>query len=144
MILKKATLFMAVVLVAGLLAAAANAADVTVIVNPGVSESSLTANTLESIYLGKTVRWGSGQEIAPATMTGTPAHEAFLDAYVKKSTSQFSTFWKKMVFTGQGFPPKNFDAETGMVAFVAATPGAIGYVPAGTDTGNARVVQITP
>ena len=29
-----------------------------------------------------------------------------------------------------------------MVAFVLANPGAIGYVPAGTDTGKARVVGI--
>jgi ABC-type phosphate transport system substrate-binding protein len=34
------------------------------------------------------------------------------------------------VFTGQGSMPKTFDTESALMEYVAATPGAIGYVGA--------------
>jgi ABC-type phosphate transport system substrate-binding protein len=48
-----------------------------------------------------------------------------------KSTSQFSTGWKKLVFTGKGSMPEQVGSEDELVAFVAKTPGSIGYADAG-------------
>ena len=38
--------------------------------------------------------------------------------------------------------PKMFDSEAALVDYVAATPGAIGYVSKGTDVGKAKTLVV--
>ena len=45
---------------------------------------------------------------------------------------------KQAVFTGRGIPPQGFDDEAELAAYVAATPGAVGYVARGTPHPGAR------
>jgi hypothetical protein len=56
------------------------------------------------------------------------AHEVFLKNHVGESPEEFRTQWRKEIFTGQGSMPKAFDSESDLIEYVAATPGAVGYV----------------
>lgn len=116
------------------------AGDVVVIANKDVA-ASIDAGALKNIFLGKTTRVG-GTKVTFAVLEDGPAHEAFLSAHVGKSGSQFTSFWRKQAFTGKGSMPAAFASAAEMVAWVAGTPGAVGYVPAGTDTGAAATVAI--
>jgi len=58
----------------------------------------------------------------------------------KKSQSQFTAYWAKLMFTGKGVPPKVVDTEADMVALVAKNPSIIGYVDAANVTADVRVV----
>lgn len=118
------------------------AADVTIIANQDVPESSIDKPTLEKIYLGKKSQWSNGAAITPVTLKSGPGHDAFLSQMIGKTPSQFNTFWKQAVFTGRGTPPQSFPNAAAMVSFVSSTPGAIGYVPGGTDTGGAKVLTV--
>ena len=56
--------------------------------------------------------------------------EAFVKAYVGKTPSGLRNHYKKLVFTGKGSMPKSFEDEAGLIAYVAQTKGAVGYVSA--------------
>jgi ABC-type phosphate transport system substrate-binding protein len=47
---------------------------------------------------------------------------------VRKTPQQYTTYWKKSLFTGTGLPPKNFANDQEIMTAVAAQPGAIGYI----------------
>ena len=51
-----------------------------------------------------------------------------------KGDAAFRAAWRSLVFAGQGSMPKTFDTEAALIEYVAATPGAIGYV--GKDPGD--------
>jgi hypothetical protein len=55
-------------------------------------------------------------------------HEVFLKNHVGEDPEEFRSQWRKVVFTGEGAMPKAFDSESALIEYVAATPGAVGYV----------------
>lgn len=124
------------------LAAMPAGAGVTIIAHPSVAASSVTADELQAMFTGKTTTWSDGAAANPAVLAEGPVLEEFLKDYVKKSAAQFGTFWKKAVFSGTGTPPEELKTEADLVAFVARTPGAIGFVAAGTATGGAKVIAV--
>jgi len=65
-----------------------------------------------------------------------------LKTYVGKGDAAYRTGWRSLVFTGQGAMPKTFDSESAMVDYVAATPGAIGYVSKGTEHEKVKTLAI--
>ncbi len=108
------------------------AADVLAVVNDSVPEVSLSPDALQEIFLGRKTRWSDGQKIVPATLKEGQAHEEFLRGYVRKTPHQFRNYWKTAVFTGRGTAPDAFDSPDELMEFVKKTPGAIGYLPAGS------------
>ncbi|NQT24971.1 hypothetical protein HQ585_06435 [candidate division KSB1 bacterium] len=116
--------------------------NVVVIANNSVSVSSINSATLKLIFLGKKNSWSDGSKIVPVTLKSGNTHEAFLGAYVQKSSSQFSSFWKQAIFTGEGTPPRSFKSAAELVAFVKNTSGAVGYVPAGTSTTGVKKLKV--
>jgi len=117
------------------------AGDVVIIANKSVSDSFLSQKTVSDIYLGKKSAWSDGSKINFVVLKGA-AQDDFLETYVRKTASQFSTFWKKQVFTGKGSPPMAFDSDNAMIAFVARTPGAIGYVSANANVANVKTITV--
>ncbi|MEW6708750.1 MAG: hypothetical protein AB1403_02920 [Candidatus Riflebacteria bacterium] len=104
--------------------------DVLVIANENLALTSISIKEINSIYLGKKSTLGNGIKVVPLALNSGNAHEIFLKKFLKKSSSQFSTFWKQAIFTGQGIPPRSFPTEEEMIRVVAETPGAIGYISA--------------
>lgn len=119
-----------------------NADEVIVIANSGVSQNDISAKDLGNMFLGKKKSWDGGMKAVPVTLESGPTHENFLKTYVKKSASQFSTFWKQAIFTGQGIPPKSVGSETDAVKFVNENPGAVGYILASTPHDGVKVLNI--
>jgi ABC-type phosphate transport system substrate-binding protein len=105
-----------------------------IIANKSVPLDNLSAAALRNIYTGKTTYWPDGQSVVIAVQT-EPADAA--DTTLKKisgmDASHFATFWQRMVFSGRGNEPKNAADAATLVAFVAATKGAIAVVPADAD-----------
>ena len=57
------------------------------------------------------------------------AHEAFLKD-LGKTDSALSTYYRSLVFTGKAAMPKICGSDAEVIAYVAKTKGAIGYVSA--------------
>jgi hypothetical protein len=112
--------------------ALAKAQDVVVIANDGVKATAASKDDIAGVFTGDKSTLSDGSKVTPVTLKAGPAHEAFLKEYIGKSDPAFRTAWRSLVFTGQGSMPKTLDTEAAMVDYVAATPGAIGYVSKGT------------
>jgi ABC-type phosphate transport system substrate-binding protein len=129
-------------LVALLSPALSIASDVVVIANQDVAASSLGANDIKEIFLGKKTSWDNGAKIVLVVQDRTDARDVFLKAYVKKTASQYDNYWKKQVFTGKGKTPKSFSSDQEIVDYVAQTPGAISYVSSDAATGNTKTISV--
>jgi len=106
----------------------ASAQDVVLVANKGVKISEITDADLRGIFMGTRTRFADGSHAVPVTLRGGPAHEVFLRNHLSEGPEEFRSQWRKVVFTGQGAMPKTFDSESALIEYVAATPGAIGYV----------------
>ena len=99
----------------------------TVIVHAGNATAQLDEGKMKDLFLGKSTSWEAGGSVKIAIAKEGAATEALMGK-LGKNVSQFTTGWKKLVFTGKGSMPETVDNDEAVVAFVAANPGAIGFV----------------
>jgi ABC-type phosphate transport system substrate-binding protein len=57
--------------------------------------------------------------------------------------SAVQNFWLQQVYSGRNTPPLVKAADADVLAFVAGTPGAVGYVGALPAAGGVKVLTIT-
>ena len=130
-----ARIILGVLLLPLLLAAVPASADghqrVKLIAHPDVPDVECSEKNAQRIYLGKKTRWEGGLRIVPVMLRDGDVHEAFVEELLGRSVAKFEIYWKQAVFTGKGIPPQSFDDEGELMAYVAATPGAVGYVSRG-------------
>ena len=116
-------------------AAAARAADeFVVIVHPSVVGSKIRRADLADVFLRKTLRWTSGGGLAvPVDQSGTsPVRKAFSEGVVQQPVAQVIRYWQKQMFSSSALlPPPVKGSDADVIAFVAKTAGAVGYVSAG-------------
>ncbi len=112
------------------------------IVHPDIAVDALTRTEVKKIFLGNKSRWPDNQRIQFVTLKNGAAHDAFVREYVEKTPSQFTIYWKKMVFTGRGRIPPTLAGPEAVVDFVARTPGAVGYVPESTADETVKIVGV--
>jgi ABC-type phosphate transport system substrate-binding protein len=124
--------------------AAAGAQDVVIVVNSNVSISGISEAQLRDIFTGARSRLDDGTRVVPVLLRGGPVHEVFLDKHLRENPEEFRTRWRKAVFTGQGSMPKEFSSETAVLEYVAATPGAMGYVSRTSGNTAVKVLPVSP
>jgi ABC-type phosphate transport system substrate-binding protein len=116
--------------------------DVVVIVHPSVVVDRLDVTELRAIFLGSMTRWSDGSSIVPITMSVGPVQQAFVEGVLEKRVDLFTRYWLHIAFHGRGVPPRAVSQEAVVVAFVAATPGAVGYVSARESLVGVKVLEI--
>ena len=123
----------ALALAAGLLVSGASAADdFVVVVHPEVRQHRVERDTLRRVFLGKKKKWDDGTKVTLAVLEDGDVQQAFMRQVLRKSPRQFSTYWKRMLFSGKGALPRSFESVDALLAFVRRTPGAVCVVPAET------------
>lgn len=121
----------ALLVVAGLMilmSMPALAGDVRIIVNPSVKAEGISASEVRSVFLEERNSLSDGTHVEPVLSKGRPAHAAFLRQYLGKSDDVLQNYYSTLVFTGKGSMPKILQSDEAVVAYVARTRGAIGYV----------------
>lgn len=122
-----------IVLVLAVPALAPGADDFVVIVHPYVTGTQLRRADLAALFLRKATRWGGGKAAVPVDQSGTSAvRKAFSDSVLGMPVATAVQYWQKQMFARNPLRPpavKGSDAE--VVAFVAKTEGAVGYVSKG-------------
>jgi TonB family protein len=124
-----------------LLGASAVAGDVKVIANPSVKADSISARELKSLYLEEKSSI-NGTRVEPVIEKRGPAHEAFLRDYLGQTDDELQKYYQTLVFTGRGSMPKMVGSDAEVVAYVAKTRGAIGYVGTGASVEGVRTLAI--
>jgi ABC-type phosphate transport system substrate-binding protein len=123
-------LLLAAALVAGLAPSSVAESSYRVIVHPGVKGSQIPRATLSSIFLKQAPRWGDGSPVQPVDQSmRSQVRQSFAADVLQRPLVELQMFWSRRMATGVTPPPvKQTDEE--VVAYVAATPGSIGYVSA--------------
>jgi ABC-type phosphate transport system substrate-binding protein len=117
------------------------AAAETVVVNAKSPVVALSDDAMRDYFLGKKTVWEDGSRVVVVVLKEGPSHDGLMKL-LGKNPSQFSTGWKKLVFTGKGAMPEQIESEAALVDFVARTPGAIGFVDAGMVKEGVKAVPI--
>lgn len=117
------------------------AADVKIVANTSVGASSISARDIQAVFLLDKDSV-DGSHVQPVLAKGGSAHEAFLKEYLGKNDSALKAFYRALVFTGKASMPKELGSDAEVVAYVAKTKGAIGYVSSGASTDGVKVLQV--
>jgi TonB family protein len=129
--------------VAGLLSSLAFASDVKVIANPSVKTDSISVEDLKSVFLEEKSSLNDGSHVEPVLSKGGSAHDAFVKQYLGKTDANLQTYYRTLVFTGKGSMPKAEGSDSDVVAYVARTRGAIGYVSPGASTEGVKTLAVS-
>jgi ABC-type phosphate transport system substrate-binding protein len=124
----QAGLAMALVLAAAVLSPAAD--EFVVVAHPSVAGVNVRRADLAAVFLKKATRWGTGAAAVPVDQSGTSAvRDAFSQAVLGMPVAAAVQYWQRELFAAKPLRPpsvKGSDAE--VIAFVATTEGAVGYV----------------
>ena len=118
------------------------AGDIKVIANSSVKADVITAVELKRVFLEQNNSLGDGTHVEPVLEKDGPVHEAFLQEFLGRTDDDLQTYYRALVFTGRGSMPKELDAE--VVAYVAKTRGALGYVSTATSVEGVKILAIVP
>jgi len=124
------------------LSLAAHSAEIKVIANAGVTASSVSADDLKGVFLATKTSLSDGSHVEPVLEKSGATHEAFLKEYLGKTDSALQTYYRSLVFTGKASMPKTLGSDAEVVAYVAKTKGAIGYVGAGAATAGVKTLEV--
>lgn len=127
-------------LLAGLLVASTVCAEVAIIVNPANS-ANLSEEDINGIFLAKMKSFPDGSPAIPINQEqSAESTKVFNEKVVKKTDQQLKAYWSKLVFTGQGTPPKEVNSDAEVIKLVTNNPNIIGYVDSGAVTGGVKVI----
>ena len=111
-----------------------------IIANPSVKASEASKSDLKDVFTGASSSLGSSHVI-PVLLKSGAASDEFLTAYVGKSSAAFLASWRSLVFSGQATMPKSLDTDAAVVAYIAQTPGAIGYIAKASPHEGVKVIS---
>lgn len=114
-----------------------------VIVHPDNAVTSLDRDFVREVFLKKVVEWNSGAAARPIDLASKfPARDRFTQDVIHKTPAQLRAYWNQQIFSGKGVPPPEAESAADVIRYVLENRGAIGYLPAGTDPGHAKVVKV--
>jgi ABC-type phosphate transport system substrate-binding protein len=114
-----------------------------VITNVTVSEKTLPKTALRAVFGMRLQTWPDGTAIKVYVMPDdAPLHAAFSKEKLNVFPYQLRSAWDRLVFSGTGQAPETVNSPEEMLAKVASTPGAIGYLPKSHMDGRVNVLQI--
>jgi len=103
-------------------------AGVRVIANPQVKGSQMSRAALTQIFLKQAAKWGDGSPAQPVDQSvKSPVRSVFSNRLLGRPVMDVQIYWQRRMSDGIVPPPVRTTDED-VVAFVAQTPGAIGYV----------------
>ncbi len=122
---------------------AASGASYRVIVHNQVKGARISRGALSSIFLKQAPKWNDGSAILPVDQSvRSSVRRSFSGDGLLQGVAEVQIYWQRRMSQGVTPPPvKATDEE--VVAFVASTPGAIGYVSqAAILPENVRTVEL--
>lgn len=117
-------------------------AQVAVIANPSVRESTVSKAEVSDVFTGAASSLKNGSRVTPVLLKSGVVNAEFLNEFVGKSDAAFRASWRALVFSGQGAMPKSIDSEAAIVDYVATTPGAIGYISKSTPHDRVKTLTV--
>ena len=124
-------------------AVTAQAQDVKVIVNSANAVSELATADVVGLFLKRVQKFPGGAAAVPVDQAkNSSVRSTFARTLLGRPATAVDAYWQQQIFAGGELPPAVKASDEEVVAFVKATPGAIGYVSAGASVGGVKVVTI--
>ena len=141
---RKLTIGLLLAVLVGVLPLVSFAADEEiVIIGHKSAVDSLSKEDIKQIYLGQKTRWKDETKISFVVLKDKKPYKKFLKKYVRKTLSQYRSYWKMKVFNGTGRMPTSFKHEADLIEYVANTEGAIGFVlSTGIDESRVKIITV--
>jgi TonB family protein len=108
-----------------------------------VKADTISAVEVKRIFLLEKSSMADGTHVEPVLEKDGPVHEAFIKEYLDRNADALQTYYRTLVFTGKGSMPKTLGSDAEVVAYVARTKGAIGYLGATSGAEGVKVLVIT-
>jgi ABC-type phosphate transport system substrate-binding protein len=115
--------------------------DVKVIANPSVGASEISTADLKAVFLAVKTTIGDSQ-VEPVLAKSGRTQDIFLKEYLGKSDAALTAYFRGLVFTGKASMPKMYDSDAEIVAYVAKTKGAVGYISAGVAAQGTKTLAV--
>ncbi|MEZ5540309.1 MAG: hypothetical protein R3E63_10275 [Pseudomonadales bacterium] len=116
-------------------------ADIAVIANRNMPISTVTVEQAAAIFLSQLDVLADGTQLIPVDQENEQvAREEFYSKVIKKTPSEMNAYWSRLVFSGEGQPPKKISGDAEVIALVKANPNIVGYVDAATVDDTVKVL----
>lgn len=114
-----------------------------VVVHPSNPARTMSRTDLERLWRRTTAFWPDGQAVVPLNLPGgQPLRRRFQDDVLRAGDEELAQWWNRAYFQGVS-PPVVLQTGPAVKAYVAVTPGAIGYIPAPEASGaTVAVVEV--
>jgi ABC-type phosphate transport system substrate-binding protein len=112
----------------------AQAGELAVVVGANSPASTMSADQVAQIFLGKST------SLVPVDQNENAAKTEFYKKVTDKELSQVKSIWSKIAFTGKGLPPKEIGGNAEVKKNVASDPKAIGYIDKSAVDGTVKVI----
>lgn len=116
--------------------------QVAVIANKSVPDNSVTSAQLTEIFSLNKKNWADGSKIVVFDLK---VHEGTSEKFYEslgKLHADFKKLWMKLQLTGEGTAPAALASEDEVLAKVASTPGAVGFVNSSKANNTVKVLLI--
>lgn len=107
---------------------AKSSGQVVVIAHKSVPQDSIKKSALLDFYACDIKQWSDGQPVVVFDLKQQSEVKTAFYNFLGKSPSRMKSVWLKKLLSGEGNPPEAMNSEDALVAKVAATTGAIGFV----------------
>jgi len=114
--------------------------EYVVIVHPDVPADRLTTGELGRLFQRRTTQWADGSLVIPVEEAGV-VRSRFYRETMRMSVTEVGNFWVRQAMTSGVQPPRLLGSADLVIAYVAATPGAVAFVESSAHLGT-RVKRI--
>jgi ABC-type phosphate transport system substrate-binding protein len=122
--------------------AAATEPPFLVVAHPAVQVTELSRAQLSRYFLKKSTQWPDASPVHPVEPIDPKLREAFAQQVHERSAAAIAAHWNALIFSGRDLPPLEKATNQDVLAYVRATPGAIGYVSAGADIAGVKILSL--
>jgi hypothetical protein len=103
--------------------------DFVVIANLQAGIDKMSKDEVINVYMGRNRKLASGINAQPIDIESPIGEKAnFYTVMVDKELSEISSYWARLLFSGQGSPPKQVTNAEQALNIVSNSKGAIAYI----------------
>ncbi len=117
-------------------------AQVAIIANSSVNESSLTPEQLLDICLLETRTWSNGQAIELILLRDDSPEERKFYEVLGRTPLEMRKVWLRAQLSGRARPPLQVSSQEELVRRVEMTPGAMGFVGKQKVRGKVKILLL--
>lgn len=118
------------------------AREVKIVASPGIQADTISVGELKSIFLMQRRTLRDGTSVEPVLQKRGVVHEAFLKTYLARDSEEIRIYYQGLVFTGKASMPKQVDSDAEVVAYVAGSKAAIGYIGTSSASDGVKVLEV--